>query len=203
MHPTLASEALIIKLADFCYLACCALASGGLTRALCRLLFRMQARIYWISDLESGRLGIMPRPRGGDWLEDEIRSLKVSGVDAVVSLLELEEITELDITEEKSLCEMNGISYLSFPIRDRNIPLSKRDALDFARVLANLLQDGRSVVIHCRQGVGRSALIAACVLVLRGVSVDKAFEQIENARGCSVPDTEEQHRWVVQFAEGL
>ena len=29
MHPTLASEALIIELADFCYLACGALASGG------------------------------------------------------------------------------------------------------------------------------------------------------------------------------
>jgi hypothetical protein len=34
----------------------------------------MQARIYWIDDLESGQLGIMPRPRGGDWLEDEIQS---------------------------------------------------------------------------------------------------------------------------------
>ena len=29
MHPTLASEALITELADFCYLACYALASGG------------------------------------------------------------------------------------------------------------------------------------------------------------------------------
>ena len=163
----------------------------------------MQVRIYWISDIESGRLGIMPRPRGGDWLEDEIRSLKISGVDAVVSLLEPEEMTELDIEEEKSLCEVNGVSYLSFPIKDRNIPLSKRDSLDFARMLANLLQDGRSVVVHCRQGVGRSALIAACVLVLNGVSVDKVFGLIENARGCSVPDTEEQRRWVIQFAEGL
>ena len=163
----------------------------------------MQVRIYWISDLESGRLGIMPRPRGGDWLEDEIRSLTLSDVDAVVSLLEPEEITELDIAEEKSLCEAHGISYLSFPIKDRNIPPSKRGALDFARMLANLLHDGRSVVIHCRQGVGRSALIAACVLVLRGVPVDKAFEKIEDARGCSVPDTEEQHRWVFRFAESL
>ena len=145
----------------------------------------------------------MPRPRGGDWLEDEIRSLGMSGVDAVVSLLERDEITELDIAEEKSLCEENGISYLSFPIRDRNIPLSKRDALDFARMLANLLQEGKSVVIHCRQGVGRSALIAACVLILSGVPVDKAFEKIENARGCSVPDTEEQREWVVQVTEGL
>ena len=174
-----------------------------LIRALCRLRFGMQVKIYWINGIESGQLGIMPRPRGGDWLEDEIRSLKMSGVDAVVSLLEPEEITELDIAEEKSLCEANGISYLSFPIRDRDIPLSKRDALDFSRRLANLLHDGRSVVIHCRQGVGRSALIAACVLILNGVSVDKAFELIEHARGCSVPDTEEQCRWVAQFAEGL
>jgi protein-tyrosine phosphatase len=59
------------------------------------------------------------------------------------------------------------------------------------------------VVIHCRQGVGRSALIAACVLVLRGVSVEKVFDLIENARGCSIPDTEEQRDWVNQFAESL
>ena len=163
----------------------------------------MQVRIYWIGGLESGQLGIMPRPRGGDWLEDEIKSLKMSGVDAVVSLLEPEEIAELDILEEKSSCEGNGISYLSFPIRDRNIPLSKQDALDFTRTLANLLQEGRSVVIHCRQGVGRSALIAACVLVLQGISTNKAFDMIENSRGCSVPDTEEQRKWVGQFAEGL
>jgi protein-tyrosine phosphatase len=163
----------------------------------------MQAIIYWIKGIESGRLGVMPRPRGGDWLEDEIQSLKMSGVDAVVSLLESEEITELDIAEEKSLCEANAISYLSFPIRDRNIPLSKPDALEFTRMLTNLLQAGRSVAIHCRQGVGRSALMAACVLVFNGVFVDKAFDLIENARGCPVPDTEEQRRWVVQFAEDL
>jgi hypothetical protein len=33
-NPTLASELFIIKLRDFCYLACGALASGGLIRAL-------------------------------------------------------------------------------------------------------------------------------------------------------------------------
>ena len=163
----------------------------------------MRVTVHWIDGIESGRLGIMPRPRGGDWLEDEIHSLKMWGVGAVVSLLEQDEITELDIAEEKSLCEANGIAYLSFPIRDRSVPLSKQDALAFARKLVKLLQDGMSVVIHCRQGVGRSALVAACVLVLGGVSVDEVFEKIENARGCSVPDTEEQREWERRFAESL
>lgn len=145
----------------------------------------------------------MPRPRGGDWLEDEIRSLKMSGVDVVVSLLEEEEIRELNITEEESICETNDITYLSFPIKDRNVPPSKRDARDFTWMLANLLQEGHSMVIHCRQGVGRSALIAACVLALRGVPVGNVFNLIEKARGCPVPDTQEQREWMAQFTEGL
>ena len=141
----------------------------------------------------------MPRPRGGDWLEDEIHSLKSSGVDAVVSLLERAEIEELDIAEEQALCEANGIAFLSFPIRDRNVPSSGREALGFAGSVSNLLQSGKSIVIHCRQGVGRSALIAACVMAVGGVPVDEAFEKIEAARGCPVPDTPEQRRWVAHL----
>jgi protein-tyrosine phosphatase len=163
----------------------------------------VQVKIHWISDIEVGRLGIMPRPRGGDWLEDEIRSLKSSGVDAVVSLLERAEIEELDIVEEQALCEVAGISFLTFPIPDRNVPPSRREALDFAGSVLNLLHAGKGVVIHCRQGVGRSALIAACVMALGGVPVDEAFDKIKNARGCPVPDTPEQRRWVVQLAESL
>jgi hypothetical protein len=30
-----------------------------------------------------------------------------------------------------------------------------------------------------------------------------AFAEIEVARGCSVPDTEEQRKWVEQFAEDV
>jgi len=86
----------------------------------------------------------MPRLRGGDWLEDEIRSLKSSGVDAVVSLLERAEIEELEIAEEQALCEANGISFLSFPIRDRNLPSSGREALEFAGFVSHLLQSNWS-----------------------------------------------------------
>lgn len=88
----------------------------------------MQVKIYWISGIESGRLGIMPRPRGGDWLDDEIRSLKSSGIDALVSLLESGEAAELEIAEEEALCMAHGISYLSFPIPDRDVPPSKQEA---------------------------------------------------------------------------
>ncbi len=57
----------------------------------------MQVKVYWVTELHLGRLGIMSRPRGGDWLEDEIRSLSQSQVDAVISLLEQSEIIELEL----------------------------------------------------------------------------------------------------------
>ena len=160
----------------------------------------MQVEIYWVDSASPGRLGIMPRPRGGDWLEDEVVSLRRSGADVVVSLLEREEIEELEIEKEASFCEAHGLTYITFPIPDRDVPSSERDTLRLIRSLASHLREGRSVVVHCRQGVGRSALVAASVLVLGGLPVDEAFTNVENARGCQVPDTPEQRAWVARFA---
>jgi hypothetical protein len=61
----------------------------------------MLAEIYWITD----SLAIMPRPRGNDWLEDEIISYRNYGVDIVVSLLESSEIYELEIEKEEFWCK--------------------------------------------------------------------------------------------------
>jgi hypothetical protein len=47
----------------------------------------MRTELYWVEGPWSGRLAIMPRPRGGDWLEEEIQSWRRSGIDVVVSLL--------------------------------------------------------------------------------------------------------------------
>lgn len=161
----------------------------------------MAIKVYWISGLEPGRLGIMPRPLGGAALEGELRSLKESEVDAVVCLLEPQEIAELNLAEEQSRCEAQGILYLSFPIGDFSVPRSKRETHVLARRLANFVQAGKTVVIHCRGGIGRSSLLASCVLSQLGVSIDDAFELIGSARGIKVPETEEQQAWVAEFAE--
>src|SRR5205823_329270 len=84
----------------------------------------MRTELYWIEGPWRGRLAIMPRPRGGDWLEDEIQSWRRSGVDVVVSLLTCEERTELNLRDEESLCRANSIEFISFPIVDRSIPSS-------------------------------------------------------------------------------
>src|SRR5262245_20513522 len=141
----------------------------------------------------------MPRPAGGDWLEEGVRWVEESGLEGVVSLLESSELGGLELGYEKEACLAQGLSFLSFPITDRSVPLSKQETLVFAQSLSDLLHSGRNVAIHCLAGIGRSTIIAACVLLLNGLTIDDALVRIARARGCRVPDTPEQRKWIAQF----
>jgi protein-tyrosine phosphatase len=138
----------------------------------------MHTELYWIEGPWLGRLAIMPRPRGGDWLEDEIRSWRRSGVDVILSLLTPDEIAELSLADEEELCRANGMQSVSFPIVDRGIPSSMQAFSDLVTKLAEQLAQGKNVAIHCRQGIGRATLVAICLLVLSGVAPAVATQRV-------------------------
>src|SRR5580693_4311895 len=109
----------------------------------------MRTELYWISGPWRGRLAIMPRPRGGDWLEDEISSWRRVNIDVIVSALTAEESEELDLAREKELCQKAGIDFLSFPVTDRGVPASPKATLELVRRLEGCLARGQRVAIHC------------------------------------------------------
>jgi protein-tyrosine phosphatase len=145
-----------------------------------------------------GRLAIMARPRADDWLELDIAGWKASGVNLVVSLLEREEVSELGLQRESELCRASGIEFISFPIPDRGVP-EAQPTLEMARSIADGIASGRSIAVHCRAGIGRSSIIAACAMICSGIEAGEAIALIKAARGVIVPDTEEQRDWVVAF----
>lgn len=160
----------------------------------------MKPQLYKIPGPWRGTLAIIPRPWGGEWLEAEVRAWKAAGIDAVVSLLASAEEWELGLQEEAAASQAAGIRFHSFPIPDRQTPASAEKLRRLNEQLLALLESGKSVAIHCPQSVGRSALLAAALLVEAGVGPDEAFRRIEAARGCPVPDTPEQRAWVERFA---
>ena len=159
----------------------------------------MVSTIYWIEAGLKGRLAIMARPRAGDWLEDEIDNWRKAGIDLVVSLLEPSESHELGLTEEARGCLQRGIDFLSFPIPDRQVPLSTHETRVLVGKIRDLVAAGKLVAIHCRAGIGRSGLIAASVLKASGIDASRAFDLISMARGVAVPDTPEQRDWVYRL----
>jgi hypothetical protein len=50
-----------------------------------------------------------------------------------------------------------------------------------------------------RRSVGRSSLLAACVMSRNGFTVGEALARIAGARGCEAPETAEQRARIEQF----
>lgn len=160
----------------------------------------MAPEIYWVREVATGRLGIMARPRSGEWLQDEVRGWCRVGVTAVVCLLEASEVKELELHDEPVLCEKSMIEFISFPITDRGVPTSVRQTVQLADRIVSLLRTGATVVIHCRAGIGRSAVIAACALLRLGFPKQEIFPMLRRARGLPVPDTQGQEQWLSLFS---
>lgn len=157
----------------------------------------MPVKIYWIHNFENAaKLGIMARPRGGDWLEDDIISLNQQKVHTVVSLLEREEIDELDLKHEALHCTNHGLAYTNFPIPDRSIPRQGHQLQTFLEQLQTEIAAGHNMVIHCRMGIGRSSIIAAALIIKPGYSTTQVLSHITKIRGIRVPDTDEQINWL-------
>jgi protein-tyrosine phosphatase len=145
----------------------------------------------------------MPRPRAGDWLEDETISWRRQGLDTVVSLLEDTEIGELGLGDESAMCARAGLRFVRFPLPDRGVPASEVAVSELVASLVGELRAGHGVGIHCRIGVGRSASLAVCVLAALGVPVETAWDLVQKSRGVSVPDTPAQRDWVARWCVGL
>lgn len=164
---------------------------------------KVSPTIYSIEGPWKGRLAIVPRPRGGEWLEDEVRAWREGGLDVIVSLLTPTEAGELGLTAEAMIAPANNLQFLQFPISDYGVPPSMEGVLAFLEKLDEALTGGKNVGIHCRQGIGRAATIASSLMVLREIDPAEAFNRVATARGCSVPDTSEQREWVTNFARYL
>ena len=159
----------------------------------------MNPDLFWIPGPWRGRMAVATRPRGGDWLDDEADGWRRAGLDVVVSLLEQEEAAQLQLTSEADIARSKGIQLISFPIPDRGVPASMPAALGLLQSLAKELEQGKNVAVHCRQGIGRSGLIATTLLVTSGIGVEKAIETVSAARGLAIPETPAQIEWVHQL----
>ncbi|HUQ01538.1 MAG TPA: hypothetical protein VM261_03545 [Kofleriaceae bacterium] len=87
-----------------------------------------------------------------------------------------------------------ALGYLSLPILDAGVP-------DYSslRLAIAAISDSKRAYIHCAQGHGRTATVAACVLISRGMSISAAIDRIQAARP-KAHLSRVQHAFVQWFA---
>ncbi len=149
-----------------------------------------------------GRLGFAPAPgRWGPWeegrpasVEEDLTSLRrASAASVLVTLLEQEEMSRIGLADLLDRARRTGLECHWLPIPDGAAPsdLGATSRL-VARVLERLAA-GRTVIVHCHGGIGRSGTIAACALVAAGVEAGRAVEVVRAARAgaATAPGQEE------------
>lgn len=158
--------------------------------------------IYRVDGPWPGRLALCARPRSGPWLDGDVRALRAAGVNTIVSLLTPEEVAKLGLEPVGMACASEGIEHLSFPVGNLMTPAFDA-TLPALQTWGAQLASGRGLAMHCWATVGRSPTLAAGLLVVGGVAPGPAWERIEAARGCPVPDTREQREWVFELERRL
>jgi protein-tyrosine phosphatase len=157
------------------------------------------SEIYWLGTRPKVSLAVVSCPRGDGKLKSDLFELKGAGIDTVVSLLEQDEAVWLGLGDEGLFAEDAGMNFMSFPIPDANVPMDPVKFQSFVAELASRVIAGENIGVHCRGCVGRSTVLAACTLIQLGFTADTALAAVQAARGCAVPDTLEQERWILHY----
>jgi protein-tyrosine phosphatase len=156
-----------------------------------------------LEELEvSGRLGITfaPGKTSGRWrrdLDTDLQRLEEEyHMEVLVSLMEHTEYSDLQVPELLRRAEEQGIEVFHLPIPDGGVPLEPEadDYVTLIETIVQRLEEGQTVVVHCRGGQGRSGLVAASVLVALGRSAVEALETVRKARKGAVETPEQEDR---------
>jgi ADP-ribosylglycohydrolase/protein-tyrosine phosphatase len=157
-----------------------------------------------------GRIGMTFAPGKKDrgvyavWDRDLVADLeRLRGVyrtNVLVSLVEDPELRLLSIPDLVEQVSATRIELRRFPFRDAGVPASLEEGAAIVRSVLEVAREGGNVVIHCRGGLGRTGLVAACALVALGQSAGDAIACVRGARERTV-ETKGQGEFIGRFAE--
>ncbi len=161
-----------------------------------------------------GRIGLtfapgkkQPFGQTGHWdrdLDKDLSRLRsVYGTDVLVSLIEEHEFDRVGIPELRARTGLHEIESVWFPIRDGSIPQSMQEFSALIEKIVATLSAGKTVVIHCMGGLGRTGLVAAaCLVATTELTAQQAIEVVRKARLGAVENSR-QEEFVWEFAKHL
>ncbi|HET9931690.1 MAG TPA: isochorismatase family protein [Polyangiaceae bacterium] len=164
-----------------------------------------ELRVDWLDSarLPKGRFGLTlcpgRRDRGRD-LTSDLQTLTRQKVTRLLCLVTDEELEWAGVSDIARAAAAHGIELRHHALMDQGAP-SVEDAEALVAWCREACERGEAVVVHCMGGLGRSGVIAACLLASAGASGEEAITTVRSARGPRAIESRQQERFVRHFAE--
>ncbi|PST85975.1 phosphatase [Photobacterium sp. NCIMB 13483] len=113
-----------------------------------------------------------------------LRQLKAAGATVVLTALEENELSNQGVQLLAEACKLLGMQWFHVPIEDDCAPTADFEkkwqrANDAAQIALN---NGEFVVAHCKGGSGRTGILAARLLLARGMPFNATLASIQAQR---------------------
>jgi len=122
------------------------------------------------------------------------------GASTLVSVMELEEMRALGVEKLGEAARNASLRWVQIPVTDGAVPDARFQALwpAVVMILNEELFADRSIVIHCRGGLGRTGVVACLLLIERGYEPSDALRLVRSTRPGTV-ETCDQEAFVLAY----
>ncbi len=151
------------------------------------------SRLHPIWSITAGRsqakIGLTPCPGTKDaGVIESLVEFRRWGASAILSLLSKEEMEKLDTGAIESHAKQAGMVWFHLPLPDNDVQqklVQNNFEEHWQAVIPSihqLLDDNKSVIIHCQCGSSRTSLIAIRLQLERGITFEKATKEVISVR---------------------
>ncbi|NXS51791.1 CDKN3 inhibitor, partial [Brachypteracias leptosomus] len=137
-------------------------------------------------------------------LQKDIEELKNCGTQDIFVLCTRGELSKYRVPNLLDSYQQQGICVHHYPVLDGDAP----DIAKCCKILEDLrscLESSRKTIIHCYGGLGRSCLIAACLLLQLSdaLTPQQVIDNLRSLRGSGAIQTIKQYNFLHDFRETL
>ena len=119
--------------------------------------------------------------RLGAWSEFEAQARRAS-LRLVVCLTPQSEVKELSPSYQSAIVQGTlPFAWMHLPMPNYGVPADSEGFRRDVRKVAQALERGDAVMLHCAAGIGRTGSTAACVLKALGLSSAEALKRVREA----------------------
>lgn len=117
-------------------------------------------------------------------LATSLTQIKKAGAQAILTFMTQAELDKNDLSDLGESIKAKGMSWFHLPIVDDEAPEAPfLTAWETAGpAIHRLIEQGKSIAVHCKGGSGRTGLVSAQILLERGESIGPLMKRIQELR---------------------